>query len=90
MSAIFKKYKSKFRYSLRPFFVMIKGKRKAMSDSEWSHYVDDLKAHVLSNPIEFLGEDLPDQNLTTNVVDDVFDEFVKELAYLRNGSSKVH
>lgn len=90
MSAAFKKYKSKFRYTLRPFFVMLNGKRKLMSELQWKNHVQQIKLNVLHNPTEFLGEDLPDAKLTANIVDEVFGEFIKERVYLDNASQRAH
>jgi hypothetical protein len=90
MSAAFKKYKAKFRYALRPFFVMINGKRKLMKESEWNTYLLQIKQNVLHNPVEFLGKDLPDQNLTNSIVDDIFKEFRRERLYLDSASQRAH
>lgn len=90
MSAAFKKYKAKFRYALRPFFVMIKGKRKLMEETEWNTYLLQIKQNVLRNPCEFLGEDLPDQKLTISIVDDIFEEFKRERLYLDSASHRAH
>jgi hypothetical protein len=90
MSAAFKKYKAKFRYALRPFFVMINGKRKLLKEHEWNTYLQQIKENVLHNPGEFLGEDLPDPSLTTSIVDDIFEEFKRERLYLDSASQKAH
>lgn len=90
MSLLFKKYKMKFRYLLRPFFIMINGKRKAMNHDEWTSYLQQIKKDILCNPEEFLGPDRPDQRLTENIIDDVFQEYIKEREYLEHGSHKAH
>jgi hypothetical protein len=69
---------------------MITGKRKAMNYQEWTSYIQQIKKDVLGNPAEFLGTDLPDHKLTENIIDDVFQEYLKEREYLENGSHKAH
>jgi hypothetical protein len=69
---------------------MITGKRKAMNHAEWTSYIQRIKTDVLSNPVEFLGTDLPDHKLTEDIIDDVFLEYLKEREYLESGSHKAH
>jgi hypothetical protein len=82
MGIRFKRYKSKFRFALKPFFVMISDKRKDMSESEWRELIRQTQISVLTNPVDFLGDDLPDPNLMRDVLDEIFAEFLKERAFL--------
>lgn len=81
MGVLFKRYKTKFRYALKPFFVMIVAKRKELTLNEWLELVEQTKRSIKSNPQEFLGSDLPESALLMDILDEIFVEFHRERAY---------
>jgi hypothetical protein len=83
MGILFKRYKARFRFALKPFFVMINDKRKDMPYDQWKEFIDQTRNSVLANPVDFLGDDLPEKSLMRDVLDDLFDEFLKEHAFLQ-------
>jgi hypothetical protein len=81
MSLRFKKYKSTFRYFLRPVFAMLAAKRKASEAAEWLAMVQKVRQGVEQNASEFLGHDLPEKNLLRDILDEIFHDFMKECTY---------
>jgi hypothetical protein len=60
-------------------FALLVARRHAMSRSSWEASVDETLRHVVNNPVEYLGNDLPDELLVTDVVDEIRQEFLKEM-----------
>jgi hypothetical protein len=81
MSLRFKKYKATFRYFLRPVFAMLAAKRKSLQAAEWVALVQQVRVGVERNASEFLGHDLPEKNLLCDILDEIFQDFMKECAY---------
>jgi hypothetical protein len=82
MGLLFKKFKTKFRYALKPLFAFLAAKRKDQSMNEWKNLFERTKASVMANPIEYLGTELPEEStLLRDIVDEIFLEFLKEIAY---------
>jgi hypothetical protein len=79
MGLIFKKYKTKFRYSLKPVFAMLASRQKEMNSEEWMVLTQRTCENILKNPIDFLGTDLPEKDLTRDIVDEIFSEFHHDL-----------
>ena len=75
----FKKYKTKFRYALNPIFAMLTSKKKDMEKQQWDEYVKKTHERILRNPVDFLGTDLPNENLMTDILDEIFRDFAKDL-----------
>ncbi len=82
MGVLFKRYKSRFRFALKPFFVMINDKQKEMHAAEWKKLIATTRERILANPVEYLGNDLPEPLLMEDVLNEIFDEFLKEKAFL--------
>jgi hypothetical protein len=83
MGLQFKKYKTKFRYALKPVFVMLADREKEMNPEEWNIQTKKMHQHILDNPIEFLGTDLPDQSLINDILNEIFIEFLKDMKIKR-------
>ena len=81
MGIIFKKYKMKFRHALKPLFAMLVAREKTLSRQEWIEMVNRSRMAVNSNPVEYLGNDLPHADLLRDVLEDLFQEFLKERAF---------
>jgi hypothetical protein len=81
MGLMFKKFKTKFRYSLRPVFAMLVARRKELARKDWIGLVQKARENIQGNPIEYLGKELPEAGLLQDVLDEIFQEFLKECAY---------
>ena len=77
MSAAFKFYKRRFRNALQPLFVMLIHRKTEMEAWEWRKYVSQVMGRVKEKPNEFLGPDVPPPSLLSDIVDDIFTEFIK-------------
>jgi hypothetical protein len=88
MSQRFKKYKSTFRYHLRPVFAMLAAKRKSVQAAEWVAMGQRMRQAVEQNAAEFLGDDLPERNLLCDILDEIFYDFMKECAYHDTASAQ--
>jgi hypothetical protein len=80
MGLLFKKYKTKFRYTLQPLFALLLHKRKQMEGALWLDLCYKTKQSIMNNPFEFLGPDLPEKNLMEDILEEIFFEFIKERA----------
>ena len=49
-----------------------------MDKVAWTMLVDETLRHVMTNPVEYLGSDLPHQQLIRDVLDEIRNEFLKE------------
>ena len=81
MGALFKKYKTKFRYALKPLFAMLVARQQSMERKQWVEMVTKSSNAVRNNPAEYLGDDLPESDLLRDVLDEIFLEFMKERAF---------
>lgn len=79
MSVLFKKYKRIFRHNLQPVFAVLVAKKNQMDADEWVSWVHQTLAHVQKNPVEYLGEDLPDRSLQSDIMEEIQKEFFKEM-----------
>jgi hypothetical protein len=79
MGLLFKKYKTKFRYALKPVFAMLVAKKKELPSDEWLQFTNRLHEKITANPIEYLGSDLPEKDLIRDILDELFLEFHKDL-----------
>jgi hypothetical protein len=78
MSLAFKKYKRIFRRNLQPLFAVLVARRRSLDKTNWTRLVDETLQHVMANPVEYLGSDLPHEPLMRDVLDEIRDEFLKE------------
>jgi hypothetical protein len=76
MGTEFKHYKRKFRNSLEPLFVMLQDKKRRMEKEEWLSFVNKTMHSVLNNPVEFLGTELPEEEMVKDLVQELFVQFV--------------
>jgi hypothetical protein len=88
MGLLFKRFKTKFRYALKPLFAMLVARKKDLSKKEWIEAVIKVRERMNGNPVEYLGTDLPDESLLRDVLDEIFQEFLKECAYHESASSQ--
>jgi hypothetical protein len=78
MSFAFKKYKRIFRRNLQPIFAVLVVRRREVEMSAWKKLVDETLQHVIDNPIEYLGNDLPDNQLMLDILNEIRNDFLKE------------
>jgi hypothetical protein len=78
MSVAFKKYKRIFRRNLQPLFAVLVARRRSTDKVSWTQLVDETLRHVIDNPEEYLGCDLPNRQLMRDVIDEIRSDFLKE------------
>jgi hypothetical protein len=83
MSFQFKKYKRIFRRNLQPVFASVLARKRNMEFSSWKELVNETLQHVVNNPVEYLGDDLPDKSLLVDILEEIRDEFLKEITAFR-------
>lgn len=84
MSILFKRYKRIFRRNLQPVFALLVAKRDSSSPVFWEEEVKRTLSRVGENPVEYLGEDLPQQSLLLTILEEIENEFLKEMRRARN------
>ncbi|HET6539559.1 MAG TPA: hypothetical protein VFG46_03690 [Chryseolinea sp.] len=78
MDATIRFYKRKFKNALEPMLVMLLNHKDTMSDDSWVTHVQDIQTHVMNNPVEFLGRNLPPATTVKEIVALIFKQFVRE------------
>jgi hypothetical protein len=73
-------YRRKFNTALEPIKVMLVSKKRTLTLATWLAFVNKTKSRVLSSPTEYLGEKLPEKDLTNEIVDSLFSDFLKREA----------
>ncbi|MBT1685921.1 hypothetical protein [Dawidia soli] len=86
MSIVFKRYKRIFRRNLQPIFAVLVAKRDRISATSWEEEVKITLTRVGENPVEYLGEDLPQQSLLVTILEEIEYEFLKEMRSSRDVS----
>jgi hypothetical protein len=70
-------YRRKFNHALEPIKVMLVDKKKKLTLSTWISFVNQTRDRVLVSPHQYLGDQLPPVGLLTQIVMDIFSDFVK-------------
>ena len=78
MGLAFKKYKRIFRRNLQPLFAVLVSRRRSMDKASWTILVEETLNHVVENPVEYVGSDLPHHQLLIDVLDEIRSDFLKE------------
>jgi hypothetical protein len=73
-------YRRKFNTALEPLKVMLVNKKRTQTLQTWMAFVNKTKASVLERPEEYLGENLPPKELTHEIVDALFSDFLRREA----------
>lgn len=73
-------YRRKFNTALEPIKVMLVNKKRTQTLSTWLAFVNKTKASVLLRPSEYLGENLPPKEVTDQIVDSLFSDFLRREA----------
>jgi hypothetical protein len=73
-------YRRKFNTALEPIKVMLVNKKRTLTLATWMAYVNKTKASVLESPVEYLGDNLPAREVTNQIVDSLFSDFLRREA----------
>jgi len=73
-------YRRKFNTALEPIKVMLVSKKRTLTLATWMAYVNKTKASVIESPAEYLGDNLPAKELTDQIVDSLFSDFLRREA----------
>ena len=75
-----KAYKRKFNHLLQPVKVMLAHRRKDMPHKKWLTLLNKTKSGILLHPVEYLGQDLPQQEKIELLIENIFTDFLKDLS----------
>jgi hypothetical protein len=70
----YKYYKRKFKNKLEPILVMLMAKKASHYD--WTAHVQETFDHIINNPKEFLGDDLPEKKITNDILQQIIEQFL--------------
>ena len=73
-------YRRKFNTALEPIKVMLVNKKRTLTLATWMAFVNKTRSSVLERPNEYLGENLPPRELTNQIVDSLFSDFLRREA----------
>lgn len=60
-------------------FAILVATRQTMDAISWRARVDQMMHHVINNPLEYLGNDLPPAKLIEDILDEIRNEFLKQM-----------
>lgn len=69
-------YKNLFFHHLKPFLDMLEYQQATMDTREWQATAYRISSSVESHPEQYLGKDLPDYEITSRLIREIFGEFV--------------
>jgi hypothetical protein len=78
MDRDFKRQKRRFKNSLEPIMVMLLDRRNQMDHTAWSQFIERTMNNILKNPNEFVVDDFSNNQMTQEVVKEIFNDFFKE------------
>ena len=70
-------YRRKFNNALEPLKVMLVDKKRKLTLATWISFVNQTRDRVLVSPHQYLGEPLPPADQMSQIVNDIFRDFVK-------------
>lgn len=77
---VYRTYKNMFRGHLFPFLQMMSGLQPEMEAKRWIVMTNGISSRVIANPEQYVGRDIPRSEITTMIIQEIFDEFVRENA----------
>jgi len=81
-----KTLKQKINVDIQPLKEMLSHRYDPMKKKQWLTFVNRIKDSVIQNPSQYIEtEDLPDYETLSNLVNDIFDDYVKR--YIDNTGS---
>jgi len=72
----YKHTKQEFQVRLLPVMDLLDHKRSVLPHEDWIAFTGRTKTSIVNNPIQFLGQDLPDKEITTELVESIFSEYI--------------
>ena len=69
-------YKRFFRITLWPYLEMLLSKQNDYTLEAWLHMIDQTRSRIISNPQQYLGNDLPSPDIIAELVMKVFEDFI--------------
>jgi len=70
-------YRRKFNNALEPIKVMLVDKKRKLTLASWISVVNQTRDRVLTSPHQYLGDQLPPENLMSSIIHKIFRDFVK-------------
>ncbi len=70
-------YKNLFFHHLRPFLDMLDYQQTVMDAGEWGATVFRISSGIENHPEQYLGQDLPNHEVTVQLIREIFDEFIQ-------------
>ena len=70
-------YRTVFFHHLKPFLDMLEYQQTVMDAREWGATVYRIASGIEGNPAQYLGPDLPNYDVTIQLVREIFDEFIQ-------------
>ena len=67
-----------FFQHLRPFLDMLEHQQGGMDAMEWCATVSRIASSVAGSPEQYLGKDLPNHEITAQILKEIFEAFIHE------------
>ena len=74
----------RFNKSLEPIKVMLVNRRQTLSSPEWLRFVEHTKTSIIHNPDQYLGSEIPPQEMLVEIIERIFSDFLHDLSLRRN------
>lgn len=71
-------YKRQFSHDLIPFLDMLAHRQLQMQYQDWVEMVNRIASSIERNPEQYLGRDLPKHEIISNVIKEIFDDFLRK------------
>lgn len=73
-------YRRRFNIALEPIKVMLVNKKRTLTLVRWLGFVHRTKQSVMTNPDQYLGDQLPPKDVMEPIVSSIFSEFLRDQA----------
>jgi len=70
-------HKSRFIDFLEPIITLFIWRRDQLANEDWLKFVEQTRTSIIQNPEQYLGRDLPKQEVIEAVINSIFDDFMK-------------
>ncbi|CAN5365518.1 hypothetical protein BH09BAC3_BH09BAC3_10570 [soil metagenome] len=70
-------YRVRFNRALEPVKTMLLYKKQSTTSGQWLNLVDKTRIGVLNRPTEYLNGKLPENEVVTFLIDNIFRNFIK-------------
>ncbi len=79
-------YKNLFKTNLEPFLDMLGYERPKLNPHHWLERVSRLATSVAGNPEQYVGPVMPLKSVTAEIVEEIFEDFVREHSLLEESA----